>query len=228
MSKYLDETGLTTLWTKIKTYVANAFSAVTQTTTTTYRTLKFTKLGGSTASVTLSAATTSAAGLMTTTDKTNLTNLLHLQGTQSFYRKGQASVSYLSLFSVTPTTVSVGSYTPTAFPIVEFELVVVSAGTSTYVCAAYKCTLCLSSTPTITWQVQNTIGGAVANAVKSIVYDKTNKIVLVGVDSSSSYLTNMHLKAFVYRNDHCTVAASTTTTTVSSSIATFFVESTLS
>lgn len=224
MANYLDSTGLTALWAKIKTYVANAFSAVTQTTSTTARVLKFTKLGGNTTSVTLSAATTSAAGLMSATDKTNMTNVMHLQGTQYFDRSTSISgMSYLSLFKVTPTSITVNGISVTPFPIVEFELVVVSvtSTTSAYVCSTYKCTLCLSSTPTITWEVKNSIGGAVANAVKSIVYDKTNKIVLVGVDSSSSYVKNMYLRTFVYRNDHCTVAASTTTTTVSSNITTF-------
>ncbi len=171
---------------------------------------------------TYDVATTSKNGLMGAVDRVNLTSIMRLQGTQYFDRAGVAGVQYLGLFNVTGTNIIVNNVSVSPLPIVEFEVAVVSAAStsSVYACAAFKCILCLSSTPTITWEVKNSVGEAVANAVKGITYDKTNKTVLLNVDSSSSYLTSMYLRTYVYRNDHCQITENTTTE-VGSDIVTF-------
>lgn len=81
MSKYLDETGLAYFWGKLQTYIANAVkvTGVKGNAESSYRTgninLTPANIGAATSNHTHPAATVSAAGLMSSTDKIKLDGL---------------------------------------------------------------------------------------------------------------------------------------------------------
>ena len=164
-----------------------------------------------TTNTTYSVATTSNNGLMSSTDKKTVTSL---QGNTFFDRQFTASVQYQPLFQVTLGTISsLGGKNPTSPGIIEFEIEVLGG---TYITATYRGVLYVppssGTTPTITWLVKSYQEDSYKKVINQLLYDRTNNRLLFYVDSSSSRLTNIYTRTYIYQADHCTVVIATATT----------------
>lgn len=223
MSKFLDSTGLTYLWNKINTalhkYINSlSYDAATRVITGSCFYKETTGLKKITIStITLPEATTTNAGLLSSTNYNYLYNNLN---PYQYIKTGTTSNSYVSLFTINNAN-TINSSTYYIPCVVEFDLYV-AYGAYPYAGCLFHCTLCLggassstavTSVPTLTYNVKYTNGAnpTAAGIITGITVDRTNKVVYAKVNSSSSYLASCYFITTVYPRFNCTVSNATTT-----------------